>query len=276
MPGQRSRSYLLEDPRHRRAEAARLDRQARLLFPLEREALGEHGVAPGQTVVDLGCGQGTFLSLIAAAFGGTRCIGLDRNAHLLALAAARPGIAAVAECDLADREQLLRELGRHDPDVVLCRFVLQHMSPAERAAMLRALAEHGARRPLRVVLADVDGASSFVDPPSRLLQEAREGLTKLQERNGGDRRIGGRLAELLQEAGFHRIRTSRVRVSSDAVGFAAFWDSFGSLLCLGLGARPAAQEALREWAADPSTATAWRAGFEVCLASAETAVRADD
>jgi SAM-dependent methyltransferase len=273
--GKRSRSYLLEDPQHRRAEAERLAHQARLLFPLEREALRLHGLAPGHKLVDLGCGQGTFLSLIAGAFPGTRCIGLDRNDDFLAEAAALPGIAAVARCDLADPASLGRELERHEPDVAFCRFVLQHMSPAERRSMLAALAAHARLHPLRVVLADVDGASSFVEPPSLLLAEARAGLNELQARHGGDRGVGGRLRELLQEAGFAQIETSRVGVASDTVGFNAWWRAFGSLLCVGLRSRPSAQEALLEWAADPHTAGHWRAGFDVCFASTAATEPAD-
>src|SRR3954462_14040201 len=129
--GQRSRSYLLEDARQRTAEAERLDLQARVLFPLERVALAEHGVGAGQTLLDLGCGQGTFLSQMAQAFGGMRCFGLDRNPGLLAEARSRPGIADVALCDVADPPALLQQLERHHPDLIFSRFVLQHMSAGE-------------------------------------------------------------------------------------------------------------------------------------------------
>ena len=275
MPLRRSRSYLLENPRHRKAEADRLDRQAQVLFPLERGALSHHGLAPGQTLLDLGCGQGSYLALVAGAFPGTRCIGLDRNAALLEEAAHRPGITAVARCDIATPAELLPALERYRPDVALCRFVLQHMSPDERLSMLTAMAAHARAVPLRLILADVDGTSSFVDPPSALLAEARAGLNEIQARNGGDRSVGGRLPQLLEEAGFKEIESSRVRVTSDAVGFAAWWRAFGSLLCLGLRSRPGAQQALLEWAADPQTAQRWSAGFDVCFASSATPGRSD-
>ena len=275
MSGQRSRSYLLEHPQQRAAEAERLDLQARVLFPLERQALIDHGLAPGQLLLDLGCGQGTFLSLIAQAFPGIRCVGLDRHSLLLAEARGRAGIADVSACDLADPPALLRELERHRPDVALCRFVLQHMSPDERRSMLRTIAGHAARRPLRVVLAEVDAGSSFFEPPSPLLAEAREGLAALQAREGGDRKIGARLAELLREAGFADVRTSRICATSDGLGFSTWWTAFGSVLLAGLGSRPAAQDAVREWAADPATPSRWRAGFEICFASSATVSPAD-
>jgi SAM-dependent methyltransferase len=265
--GGRSRSYFLSDPGERSAEAERLDRQARLLFPFERDALAAHGLAPRRTVVDLGCGQGTYLELVAAAFAGTRCVGLDRNRFLLEAARMRPGVAEVGEVDLTLPDALLRDLDRLLPDVLLCRFVLQHLSPTEQACLLSTLAAFSSRRPLRVVLVDVDAASSFVDPPSPLLTEAASGLRRLQERHGGDRRVGGRLADLLRQAGFRDVKSSRVRADSRATGFDGWWSAFGSLLCAGLDSRPSAQEALREWASDPRTPGAFAMGFDVCFAS---------
>jgi SAM-dependent methyltransferase len=264
---ERSLSYLLADEGQRAAEAGRLDRQARLLFPLERGALADHGLEAGHTVIDLGCGQGTYLQLIAESFANTRCVGLDRHPGLLGDARARPGVVAVAQCDLAERAALLRELDRFLPDLVLCRFVLQHMRPAEGSAMLSTLAKHASKRPVRAVLADVDAASSFFEPPSSLLSEAHQGLEALQSRSGGDRRIGARLPDLLRAAGFENPRSSRVLVDSRATGFGAWWSAFGSLLSAGLASRPAAQEALLEWGTNPATGDSFRAGFEVCFAS---------
>jgi SAM-dependent methyltransferase len=259
-----SRSYRSVDV----SEVERLGRQARTLFPLEHRALVEHGLAAGQTILDLGCGQGTFLGLVAEAFAGSRCIGLDRSAPLLVAARRERGVAEVVQCDLADRGRLLAELERIGPKTVLCRFVLQHMTTREREALLSALAEHSARHPLRVVLADVDSASWFFEPPSPLLAEAKEKLDALQARLGGDRRIGGRLVELLREAGFSDIRSSRVCVDSALMGFAPFWAAFGQVLCAGLRSRPSAREAVLEWGRDAGTAARWRAGFDIFYASA--------
>ena len=264
MRERRSRSYRSVDV----SESERLGRQARTLFPLERSALVEHGLAAGQTILDLGCGQGTFLGLVADAFAGSRCIGLNRSAPLLVAARQERGVAEVVQCDLADRARLLAELERVGPQIVLCRFVFQHMTTGEREALLSALAAHSARHPLRVVLADVDSDSWFVEPPSPLLAEAHEELNALQARLGGDRRIGARLALLLREAGFSNIRSSRVRVDSALTGFPSFWAAFGQVLCYGLRSRPSAREALLAWSRDAGTEARWRAGFDVVYASA--------
>jgi hypothetical protein len=264
MSARRSRSYRSVDV----SEAERLGRQARTLFPLEHRALVEHGLAAGQTLLDLGCGQGTFLGLVAEAFAGSRCIGLDRSGPLLVAARDERGVAEVVQCDLDDRGRLLTELERIGPQSVLCRFVLQHMTTREREALLSALAEHSARHPLRVVLADVDSDSSFFEPASLLLTEAKEELNALQARLGGDRRIGVRMAELLRETGFSDIRSSRVRVDSALMGFPSFWAAFGQVLCAGLRSRPSAREAVLEWGRDAGTAARWRAGFDIFYASA--------
>lgn len=264
---QRSRSYLLDDDGAETSEAGRLDQRARAMFALEAPALAEHGLRPGQTIVDLGCGQGTYLGLVADAFAGSRCVGLDRNEKLLARAAGVPGVAATAACDLANRQALLGALGRQQPDAVYSRFVFQHMNDAERAAVLGALREAAGSRPLRVILIDVDSASGYFEPDSPLLTEARTQLAAQQARAGGNRFIGSRLEALLAAAGFRDLRATRVSVDSDRLGFAAWWAAFGPVLCDSLHHRPSAREAMLEWGRDPGTAKGFRAGFELFFAS---------
>src|SRR4051812_16548117 len=149
----RSRSYQLTDPRHRAAEIERLAAQARVSFSLEQAALLEHGLPGCKSLFDLGCGQASFLALIAAAFPRLRCVGADRNEGLLEVARMQPGVSEALRCDLADPAALTSALERVGPDAVLCRFVLQHMSPPEQQRLLQTLRAYAARRPLRVILA---------------------------------------------------------------------------------------------------------------------------
>ena len=265
---ERSRSYRLDDPRHREAEIARLLQQARVSFSLERAALAEHGLAGRKSLLDLGCGQASFLSLIAADFFGLRCAGADRNPGLLEVARGQPGVSEAVQCDLADSAALTALLARLEPDAVLCRFVLQHMSPPERQLLLRTLARHASTRPMRIILADVDSDSSFFDPPSPLLALAQKNLVALQARLGGDRRVGAKLGTILSEAGFREVKATRVCVDSREVGFGAWWKAFGAVISTGLLSQPTAREAVLEWGNDAATAARWRAGFDVCYASA--------
>ena len=261
----RSRSYELSDPRHRAAEIERLQAQARVSFAIEQEALVEHGLAERRSLLDLGCGQASFLSLIAERFPELRCAGADRNEGLLEVARAQPGVSEVARCDIADPAALSTVLQRLRPDVVLCRFVLQHMSPPERARLLATLRAFGATR---AILADVDADQGYFDPPSELLAHAQRKLTELQARLGGDRRIGGKLGALLREAGFAEVRESSVAIDSARTGFSAWWGAFGPVLAAGLLDQPTVRETVLDWGADASTASRYRASFPIRYASA--------
>jgi hypothetical protein len=261
---ERSRSYRLDDPRHREAEIARLLQQARVSFSLEREALVEHGLAGRKSLLDLGCGQASFLSLIAADFFGLRCAGADRNPGLLEVARRQPGVSEAVPCDIASPASLGSVLQRIKPDTVLCRFVLQHMSAPERQVLLRTLAQHGG---LRVILADVDSDAGFFEPASPLLAQASRNLVKLQARLGGDRRVGQKLGALLSEAGFREVKTTRTKVDSAKVGFGPWWKAFGSVITTGLLGQPTVREAVLEWGNDAATAAHWRGSFDVCYAS---------
>jgi len=80
-----------------------------LQLPTYRAVIDRVGIAPGDRVLDLGCGAGTFLEL--AAGRGAQVAGLDAAQSLLAIARARvPG----ADLRAGDLERLPWEDGRFD------------------------------------------------------------------------------------------------------------------------------------------------------------------
>ncbi|MEO1064841.1 MAG: class I SAM-dependent methyltransferase [Actinomycetota bacterium] len=127
---------------------------ARMTAPWSRQALtsvilpGLDGVVEkleaGATVLDVGCGGGVTLSILAAAFPRTRCIGYDPSpsaiAHALEHAASHG--ATNAEFVVASGEDLPPS---GDVDVVLTFDCLHDMAFPDRAAaaIRRAIAEDG-------------------------------------------------------------------------------------------------------------------------------------
>ena len=84
----RSQSYLLNDPSIFENEEKRLSKQSSILFDAEKNELLSHLTDRSiDCILDLGCGNGTFLSLLAQQLPNMcRFIGCDRNIELLNIA----------------------------------------------------------------------------------------------------------------------------------------------------------------------------------------------
>ena len=119
-------------------EARRYDRALDLyaLVGYRTEAYREHAVdaldvRPGQTVLDLGCGTGRTLPLLARAVGeGGRVVGLDLSTG--ALAVARERTAGLPQVELVHGDALTADLGA--PDRVVAAFSLSMMPDPEAVA----------------------------------------------------------------------------------------------------------------------------------------------
>ena len=183
-------------------ETARLQRQSDELQPEARALLarlGELGLRPGQTALDLGCGPRGILDLLAEAVGpGGRVVGLDADpAHVTAARqyAFNQGLANV---------EVLAGDARHTGlpaasfDLVHTRTLLVTIpEPAEVVAEMARLARPGGL----VASQEADAEFSICYPPlpewDRLLALFRASFP----RAGADLRLGRRLPELFREAG---------------------------------------------------------------------------
>lgn len=143
--------------------------------------IAQAGIEPGATVLEIGCGTGNVLLLVAGVAPGATVIGLDPDASALELArrkARRAGVTVRLDRGYADR--LTHPDG--GVDRVLSSFMLHHLPPEQQHAALtevhRVLTPGG-----RLHLLDFDGAPS--GPVGRLLH--RPGRT----RHGHGHRHGG-------------------------------------------------------------------------------------
>lgn len=178
------------------ALVAQLDCRAANLAAIKAEMRQLAAVAPGEVVVDLGCGAGHDLAELARS--GHRAVGMDRSSVMLgaaqarlAAAAFRPGLAralvealpfrtgAVAAC-LADR-------------------VLQHVAdPAAVLAEVRRILSPGGR----LVIFEPDWGTFAIDLAD---SDGAEALSSCVAGGVAQRRIGLRLHGLLARAGFTSI-----------------------------------------------------------------------
>jgi len=168
------------------------DRVSRRLAERQREALTTLALAPGDAMLDVGCGTGA--AVRAAAALADRAVGVDLSAGMIArgreLAAATPNVELLE----ADAEALPFADGSFT--AVLCTTSLHHYPDAARAVaeMARVLAAGG-----RAVIADAA-------TDRRLVWLADRALRRLQRSHVG-LRSAGELEALLLEAGFVGSRT---------------------------------------------------------------------
>jgi SAM-dependent methyltransferase len=183
-------------------ETARLQRQSDELQPEARALLarlGELGLRPGQTALDLGCGPRGILDLLAETVGPRgRVLGLDADpAHVTAARqlAFNQGLANV---EVLAGDARHTGLPAESFDLVHTRTLLVTIpEPAEVVAEMARLARPGGL----VASQEADAEFSICYPPlpewDRLLALFRASFP----RAGADLRLGRRLPELFREAG---------------------------------------------------------------------------
>jgi SAM-dependent methyltransferase len=174
---------------------------------LNEAALGELGLAPGERVLDVGCGTAIFAREMAWAVGESGAVvGVERDPDMIR--GARDEEDGGLRVDLREGdayEMPLRPAEWGSFDVVHARFLLEHVPdpvPVVRS-MLRAARPGG-----RVVLADDDHSVFRVHPEPLGFAELWREYIRAFERLGNDPLIGRRLVAILVDAGAVRVRNS--------------------------------------------------------------------
>jgi SAM-dependent methyltransferase len=160
----------------------------------------------GSRVVDVGCGFGLTVTELATLRPVT-VFGVDRDEHVLSVAAdvawelqVGGALAPGSSTGFVSGDAYDLPFGDRSVDAATARFVWQHLdAPAAAAAELARVGRPGGL----VWIVDADDGLSISDPPpSAAFTRLAEGLRSAQSAKGGDRRIGRRLAALLDRAGF--------------------------------------------------------------------------
>jgi SAM-dependent methyltransferase len=175
-------------------------RERRFRALLSERVLGS--LPKGGTVVDVGCGTGTFA--IALATAGATVIGVDGDPHVLELAREKLGAERVTW-----RQGLVGDLALADrsADAVVLSLLLHHLQPdAKRAALAEA---HRLLRPGGALHVADWGRPH--DPLMRgvfLVLQAIDGFSNTRDH------AAGRLSEFVTEAGFDCVATyARLRTA---------------------------------------------------------------
>ncbi len=195
MNGDRAPGYVLgdDDP-----ELARLDALSRLYAPATAAWLDTAGLAPGATVVDLGCGLGAVTLAAAERVGPTgRVIGVDAAARPLEVARRRAAAAGhrtvvVEQADVTTWEP------PGPVDAVLGRLLLLHLAdPVALVARMAARVRPGGV----VAFSDVVLTTRAAHPPLPLLTAVNGWLLTAFGRLGVPVDAGLRLTAVYRSAG---------------------------------------------------------------------------
>ena len=200
------------------------DQKLRVLlgWPEEARVLRRFGLRDGHRILNLGSGPGLVAAELLHGWPSSRVVDLDSRLESLVLARA-----AVDPFDArADflRGTLMRLPLRADGfDFAVARLVFQYLPhPVDGAReALRVLRPEG-----RLAISDVDRELSFaLHPELPELIALMSRYDAWHRDRGGDRGVGGRLREILTEAGAERIETETVRFESQPESAELFLDA---------------------------------------------------
>ncbi|REF99307.1 methyltransferase family protein [Asanoa ferruginea] len=181
------------------AEYARLREQARTWADATGTLLDTVGLAPGARCLDVGCGPGETMRLMAQRVGPTgRVVGVDVDADLGRAAVDQLTAAGHRQCEFVEGD-----IERADPvpdggfDLVFGRLILLHV--ADPVAVLRRMwgwtAPGGA-----LVVQDYDMRGVDCDPPLPVVDDWRRVFLGTYTAAGRDVGLGHRLPRLFAEA----------------------------------------------------------------------------
>jgi ubiquinone/menaquinone biosynthesis C-methylase UbiE len=178
------------------------------------------GVAPGASVIDIGCGVLGILPQLRSRVGdGGRVVGLDIEPRLLAVAgqlSARHGLAI--ETVLADAAST--GLPCDSFDLVHERMLLLNVTgPQDIVAEMTRLARPGGV----IALQEPDSAAWVIDPPRPAWQLLLTEVFDVYPRTGRDFHTGRRAARLLRDAG---LRDVQVRVLARVTAPGDYFQTF--------------------------------------------------
>ncbi|MDB4960779.1 MAG: methyltransferase protein [Myxococcales bacterium] len=192
-------------------EARRLQIQSELLHEATESLLGALDVGAPQTCLDIGCGTGDVMLLMAQLFGDApRIVGLDLDTRP---ARARFTEAAGATIDPARFELVERDLFGPTPlpgapfDLVFSRYMLHHLSdPAAALARMWELTREGGT----LAILDLDSRATTTYPVWEPYEQIERWVRDLYRKTGIDNHIGHKLPHLFDRAGIGRPDGTRV------------------------------------------------------------------
>lgn len=184
---------------HSDPELDRLTTQARSLSPHTNLLLRRAGLAPGQRVLDIGCGVGDVSFIATQLVGETgHVVGIDRSRAAIETARERARFGGHKNVDFLVGDVTAPEVpGKFD--AIVGRLVLMYLpDPVAALARLRSLL----RLQGLIVMQESDLGSIGAEPEVPLITQLRDWFVAGFGRAGAATQMGSRLCSVMHRAGF--------------------------------------------------------------------------
>ena len=180
-------------------EEERLKRQIADLAPDSDAQLEKIGVRPGEKIVDIGCGPGGVLHLLAKRVGPTGSVlGIDRSAHFVEQARRFAGDLGLTQVEVREGDAYDTGLPRASFDGAHMRLVLVNVpNPELIVREIVSLVKPGGW----VASFEADVQPETMDPPTPEYARLRAAYDAHARSQGIDLHIGRRTHRLFREAG---------------------------------------------------------------------------
>ncbi len=213
-------------------EAKRLEKQGQFLAPLTRRLFEDAGITVGMKVLEVGCGAGDVVLLLAEMVGpGGTIVGVDNNPAILETAWQRVQAAGLPNVSLVSGDILTIALD-DDFDAVMGRLILVHTQ--DKVALLRKVSTH-VRPGGLVVFQEPDHTNPVAtEPRARLFEQAWNWWLEATRRAGLERQTGLKLYGMFLDAGLPAPEMRLERV----MGGGPNWGGYDHLASLVRGLLP--------------------------------------
>jgi ubiquinone/menaquinone biosynthesis C-methylase UbiE len=199
-------------------ELERLRIQAMTIAAIEIPRLLSLGLGSAGSILDLGCGPGFISAEIAKSCPDSVVTGLDSSEDLLDVAktVAQPGIENI---DFVKGDALATGFENNRFDFIYNRLIYQHLEePVKALEEAKRITRPGGT----VCVVDIDDRLLLTHPELEGLDQLKQLTRQAKEQSTGDRHIGVKLPDYMNQAGLKNIKIRMECISTLDIG----WDAF--------------------------------------------------
>jgi ubiquinone/menaquinone biosynthesis C-methylase UbiE len=189
-----------------------LNLQVKMQFKHHHQFMLNNGLDKCSNVMDIGTGNGAFLTELAKIHPDVSFIGIDNQQQMVDRASNVPMKNARYLVGDVNNPDTIPEIS--DVDAVLMRYVLLHLN--DTADVIHKLAK-ALKKSARLWIIDLDLESYTCRPQHEAFDLIKGLVKKFCDVHGRDSNIGSRLVELLKTAGFKSVKQEIEPLNTDTI-----------------------------------------------------------